>query len=281
MTHRKKGRWCGHGRSKQAPHVLIRPVRSAFALRRAKQSNDDLRNAPRVASQALRTTTALQQPPDVSQRSYQRRHILQRCVHLPCKHARALTTATPQATEQTSNNTQPRALLPPLSLRAQLLSALPPQSVLLIDTRLSSLASHVARRAPSAQRHRTASHASLHHIGNVPPRAQLLPQHRSAAWLVRDLSHLRFPPPPSATQMDGKRDGHGGPWSPSLRVISAYPRNVSRVRAARPSNTNRRAPGNGSGAVKHSPQLRMNSKPRVGRTKLQSAWRCCRARFTS
>ncbi|CCD20865.1 hypothetical protein, conserved in T.vivax [Trypanosoma vivax Y486] len=116
------------------------------------------------------------------------------------------------------------ALLPPLSLRAQLLSPMPPQGVLPLDTRLSGLTGHAAGGAPSAQQHSTAPPLSLHRIGSAPLRARLLPQHTQAAWLVRHLSHLRFLTPPTATQIDGQRDGHGGAWSLSLRLISVRPR---------------------------------------------------------
>ncbi|KAH8616173.1 hypothetical protein ERJ75_000505900 [Trypanosoma vivax] len=116
------------------------------------------------------------------------------------------------------------ALLPPLSLRAQLLFAVPQQSVLPLDTRLSGLTGHAAGRASSAQQDSTAPPLSLHRIGSAPLRARLLPQHMQPAWLVRHLSHLRFLTPPSATQMDGQYDGHGGAWSLSLRLISVRPR---------------------------------------------------------
>ncbi|KAG8340144.1 hypothetical protein TRVL_09029 [Trypanosoma vivax] len=222
---RKEGRWCGHGQTGQvARHVLTRCVQHTREWRRAQQSNDDLCNAPRVASSASHDNCA----ETASRRTTQQaRHNAVISASTSCTPASAYRASplrpSPQATEQASNNTQPQALLPPLSLRAQLLFEVPPQSVLLLNTRLSSLTSHAAREVPSAQQDSTAPPLSLHHIGNVPPRAQLLPQHRQAAWLVRDLSHLRFLSPPSATQMNGERDSHGGAWSLGLRVISVRP----------------------------------------------------------
>ncbi|KAH8606710.1 hypothetical protein ERJ75_001486600 [Trypanosoma vivax] len=70
-----------------------------------------------------------------TQRSYQHRHIL----HTRVSACRASALAPSHQHHRKQRNkrptAQPQALLPPLSPRAQLLSAVPPQGVLLLDTR--------------------------------------------------------------------------------------------------------------------------------------------------
>ncbi|KAH8606545.1 hypothetical protein ERJ75_001504000 [Trypanosoma vivax] len=115
------------------------------------------------------------------------------------------------------------ALLPPLSLRAQLLSAMPPQSVLPLDTRLSGLTGHAARGAPSAQatQHSTSFESASHwQCSNT----------RATAPTAHASSVACAPPQSSALPHTAHRHAHGRAvrWprrgvvrSLSLRVISA------------------------------------------------------------
>ncbi|KAH8604664.1 hypothetical protein ERJ75_001696000 [Trypanosoma vivax] len=143
------------------------------------------------------------------------------CVSLPRKRTHTVTAAAPQATQQAPNSAATSAAASTVASSAVALRSATARCAAARHA-VSSLTSRAAREATSALRHGTPP-LSLHRIGSAPTRARLLPQHTQAAWLVRDLSHLRFLPPPSPTQMDGQCDGHGGAWSLSRRVISARP----------------------------------------------------------
>ncbi|KAH8615648.1 hypothetical protein ERJ75_000564200 [Trypanosoma vivax] len=172
---------------------------------------------------------------------------------------RTVAAAAPQATEQAYNSTQPRTAASTVASSAVALRN---------ATAKCAAARHAAqwsdrpcgRTSFFSTEHSTAPPLSLHRIGSAPLRARLLPQHMQPAWLVRHLSHLRFLTPPPPRRWTGSAMATVGRGPSAFASSPCVPAGASRVRAARPSNTNRHATGNGSGAVKHSPQLCRNSK---------------------
>ncbi|CCD20671.1 hypothetical protein, conserved in T.vivax [Trypanosoma vivax Y486] len=181
-------------------------------------------------------------------------HLAHACVRLPRKRAHAVAAAA-QAMEQAPNSAATSAAASTVASSAVALRSATARCAAARHA-VSSLTSHAARGAPSAQRHGTPPPLSLHRIGSAPTRARLLPQHRQAAWLVR----------PQSSALPHTSHHHAGGravrW-PRRGVVSAT---ASRVRAARPPNANRHATASGSGAPKHSPQLCRSSKPRVRRS---------------
>ncbi|CCD18363.1 hypothetical protein, conserved in T. vivax [Trypanosoma vivax Y486] len=148
-------------------------------------------------------------------------------VRLPCKRTHAVTAAAPQATEQAFNNTA------------------------------TIVASSTVASSAVALRSATAKCPAARHAAQRPDRPcgktssfSAVTQHGKEACLVRNLSHLCYLPPPSHYTRKQRvlcamaTLGRGPTaFASSLR----FPADASRVRAARPPNTNRHAAGNGSG----------------------------------
>ncbi|CCD19927.1 hypothetical protein, conserved in T. vivax [Trypanosoma vivax Y486] len=128
-------------------------------------------------------------------------HLAHACVRLPRKRTRAVAAAAPQAAEQASNSAATSAAASTVASSAVALRSATARSAVARHA-VSSLTSHAARGAPSAQRHGTPHPLSLHRIGSTPTRARLLPQHRQAAWLVRPQSSAL--PPTALAHADGQ-----------------------------------------------------------------------------
>ncbi|KAH8620381.1 hypothetical protein ERJ75_000068700 [Trypanosoma vivax] len=229
-AHRKEWRLCGHGRTERAErHVLVRCMLSAHSRGQAQKSNNDLcyalyihhkRFAQHLYYSSLQTRHNAHNAVISADTSCTR-------VRLPCKRTHAVTAAAPQATEQAFNNTATIVASSTVASSAVALRS---------ATAKCPAARHAAQR-PDQPCGKTSSFSAV-------------TQHGKEACLVRNLSHLCYLPPPShytrkQRVLCAMATLGCGPtaFASSLR----FPADASRVRAARPPNTNRHAAGNGSG----------------------------------
>ncbi|KAG8338809.1 hypothetical protein TRVL_10364 [Trypanosoma vivax] len=313
-AHRKEWRWCGHGWAEQAErHVLVRCMLSAHSRGQAQKSNNDLcyalyihhkRFAQHLYYSSLQTRHNAHNAVISADTSCTR-------VRLPCKRTHAVTAAAPQATEQAFNNTATIVASSTVASSAVALrsatakcpaarhAAQRPDQPCGKTSSFSAVTQHSTsfESAPHWPCSNTRATAPTAHASSVPcaqPQPSVLsptalPLHTQAACLVRPQSSAL--PHTSHHHADGRavRWPRWGvvPQPSRHHCASPLTRRVYEQRGY-PTRTGT-LQGMAAVTAKHSPQPCRNSKPRVGRsnskpaahrTKLQSAWRCCRAHVT-